>query len=579
MSKYCLHGRNQYTAYKLGLLNTTVQRVWLIPGFYTLNWWNSTDTHCKPEELRKAINYVILTDTLNLRQDAKKSIAGMTGSEYEKKLKKYPPTSLYYLSSYHPFGYDTAWAVALALNKTLNILKSNPTKYKNRLLEDFNYNDTEMKDILLREMFALNFEGVSGAVKFDKYGDRSGTLTVLQRVNGTRNFVGIYDGIKEVLEMRGRFFWRDGRIPSDGSKNATIVNLLVVDFSLCMVMVALSAIGIGISVVFFYANHKYRNTPIMKMSSAKLNVFICIGATLMYLSIIFYAIYQGIKYSMPQYVPVMCEVSSNVIILDRLINLINHQSAISIDKKSLSLWKWFLPVGFTLAFGAIFSKTFRIYIIYASVQGKPRRRKLLDKSLFQLVGLLVFIDIIILSLWSGIDPLRSEVQVIDSRISPDDPDTRIDKRMTTCTSPYMIYWMLILGTEKAVFLLFGAVVAYGTRNVSIKELNDSKLITIVVYNFILIAIVTGPLRFALHTMTPTGYFAADAILIWLCITTMLCIIFIPKLQKVNKVNSQDVMKSIGTLPNSIDRSTGNYNRANSASGSVDSIIDKKNRRE
>ena len=146
--------------------------------------------------------------------------------------------------------------------------------------------------------------------------------------------------------------------------------------------------------------------------------------------------------------------------------------------------------------------------------------------------------------------------------------------MTTCTSPYMIYWMLILGTEKAVFLLFGAVVAYGTRNINIKELNDSKLITIVVYNFILIAVVTGPLRFALNTMAPTGYFAADSILIWLCITTMLFIIFIPKLKRVNAVNTQDLMKSSGNLQSSVDRSTGNYNRVNSASGSIDSVIDK-----
>ena len=79
-----------------------------------------------------------------------------------------------------------------------------------------------------------------------------------------------------------------------------------------MVIVAMSAIGIGISGVFFYANYKYRHTPIMKMSSAKLNVFICIGAMLMYSSIVCYAIYQGVKYSSPSYTTAMCEVSYNV---------------------------------------------------------------------------------------------------------------------------------------------------------------------------------------------------------------------------------------------------------------------------
>lgn len=105
----------------------------------------------------------------------------------------------------------------------------------------------------------------------------------------------------------------DNRVPSDGSKNTTVVIPLNVSFPLCMVMVAMSAIGIGISGVFFHANHKYRNSAIMKMSSAKLNVFICIGAILMYLSIVFYSIYQGIKYSNPSYITVMCEVSSKII--------------------------------------------------------------------------------------------------------------------------------------------------------------------------------------------------------------------------------------------------------------------------
>lgn len=88
--------------------------------------------------------------------------------------------------------------------------------------------------------------------------------------------------------------------------------------------------------------------------------------------------------------------------------------------------------------------------------------------------------------------------------------------------------MLVLGTKESILLLFGMIVAYGTRNVTYKELNDARLVITIVYNFAVTVVITGPLRFALDAIIPTAYFVIDSCIIWISITVMLSIIFLPK---------------------------------------------------
>lgn len=88
--------------------------------------------------------------------------------------------------------------------------------------------------------------------------------------------------------------------------------------------------------------------------------------------------------------------------------------------------------------------------------------------------------------------------------------------------------MLVLGTKETILLLFGMIVAYGTRNVAYKDLNDARLVITIVYNFAVTVVITGPLRFALDAIIPTVYFVIDSCIIWISVTVMLSIIFIPK---------------------------------------------------
>lgn len=53
-------------------------------------------------------------------------------------------------------GYDAMWALALALNRTEAILKTNGST-----LSDFHYNNTVIRSILFNEMTNTDFIGIS----------------------------------------------------------------------------------------------------------------------------------------------------------------------------------------------------------------------------------------------------------------------------------------------------------------------------------------------------------------------------------------------------------------------------------
>lgn len=58
------------------------------------------------------------------------------------------------LSKYSPWAYDAAWALAVALNKSMLYLGSNE-------LENFSYNRSDIYDAIKRGMGEVFFQGVS----------------------------------------------------------------------------------------------------------------------------------------------------------------------------------------------------------------------------------------------------------------------------------------------------------------------------------------------------------------------------------------------------------------------------------
>lgn len=115
----------------------------------------------------------------------------------------------------------------------------------------------------------------------------------------------------------------------------------------------------------------------IKMSSPHLNNLIIIGCILTYLSVIFLGLDSGLS-SVAAF-PYICATRA-----------------------------WLLMAGFSLAFGAMFSKTWRVHSIFTDV--KLNKKVIKDYQLFMVVGVLLAIDVVIMTTWQFADPFYRDVK-------------------------------------------------------------------------------------------------------------------------------------------------------------------------
>ena len=71
---------------------------------------------------------------------------------YTAELKHYP----YSANGYAPLGYDAAWVLALALNKTMTHLNKN-----NKSVDNFSYEDAEFAQLLSRTLLNISTYGIT----------------------------------------------------------------------------------------------------------------------------------------------------------------------------------------------------------------------------------------------------------------------------------------------------------------------------------------------------------------------------------------------------------------------------------
>ncbi|XP_072047137.1 gamma-aminobutyric acid type B receptor subunit 1-like [Amphiura filiformis] len=162
--------------------------VWMLVGWYNNKWWEVDfgPLECTKEELTEAVgrsNYFGIRSQ-GLSSTDEIAIGGVTASGFDEyvryQLDNNPKYSRLTFTSEHPFGYDTVWAIALALNESIDILKSTTfLDGRMRRLEDYTYDDKEMMMVLYKSLSEVLFLGVTGPVSFEK-GDRVGITIIRQ---------------------------------------------------------------------------------------------------------------------------------------------------------------------------------------------------------------------------------------------------------------------------------------------------------------------------------------------------------------------------------------------------------------
>lgn len=261
------------------------------------------------------------------------------------------------------------------------------------------------------------------------------------------------------------------------------------------------------------------------MSSPHLNNLIIVGCMLTYLSVIFLGLDSGL--SSVEAFPYICTTRA-----------------------------WLLMAGFSLAFGAMFSKTWRVHSIFTDV--KLNKKVIKDYQLFMVVGVLLAIDLAIMLTWQIADPFYRDTKQMEPYVSydcgytskisiriinliilviffqshPALEDVLIVQENEYCQSKRITIFFGIIYAYKGLLLVFGAFLAWETRNVSIPALNDSKHIGLSVYNVTMMCIMGGSIALIISDRKDAVFILISVFIIF-CTTTTLCLVFVPKVIKYN----------------------------------------------
>ncbi|GLV46426.1 metabotropic GABA-B receptor subtype 3 [Carabus blaptoides fortunei] len=212
-----------------------------------------------------------------------------------------------------------------------------------------------------------------------------------------------------------------------------------------------------------------------------------------------------------------------------------------------SLRVYLLSAGFSLAFGSMFTKTYRVHRIFIrSRSGVVKNKLLQDTQLISLIFILLLIDVLIVTLWVMIDPMQRHLRNLNLEISATDRSVVYQPQVEVCRSQNTNGWLGALYVYKGLLLIVGVYMAWETRNVKIAALNDSQYIGMSVYS---VVITSGIMVVLANLMSDraTLAFVTISTFILLSTTSTLCLLFLPKLHAILKRadNCDPVIQSMG----------------------------------
>ncbi|XP_065899532.1 gamma-aminobutyric acid type B receptor subunit 2-like [Dysidea avara] len=490
---------NMYQEYAIRLMCEALENnmahpeyAWMFFNWYNDNWW--TDVSCTKNDpaTETAIENILLTSLLfdhfpRIDEEYKDelNVGNISWNHYVSYYNEAADDSEVDISSQledSAFMFDAAWAVALALNNT------------NADLVNFTYDSEDSANIsqtIYQRMLNLEFFGLTGNVSFNDDGDRPGRVRVLQyrQVNNilTKVPIGRVENGLLIIENDSTIF------PGGAAEDEEYSRIYV---SLFVIYTVLSIFGVIFAVICLVFNLWFRKQRLVKLSSPYVNVMIIAGAVIFYITVILFGVDENVASS----------------------PTIDHLCQTRI---------WLVAIGFSLLYGTIFAKTWRIYYIFN--YSTPRSKlSMKDIYLFAIVGVLVLIDIVILIPPTAVSSaiLRREQEEVEGEDAGDLP-----KIIGVCRSENSLPWLVVVFAYKGLVLLAGLFLAFETRKIKIKSLNESRFVAMSVYGVVVASITLTPIGFFLEEF-PNVQYGILGIMMLLIMTLILGLVFVSKMYRV-----------------------------------------------
>uniref|UniRef100_A0A8K9XQB6 Gamma-aminobutyric acid (GABA) B receptor, 1b n=1 Tax=Oncorhynchus mykiss TaxID=8022 RepID=A0A8K9XQB6_ONCMY len=216
---------------------------------------------------------------------------------------------------------------------------------------------------------------------------------------------------------------------------------------------------------------------------------------------------------------------------------------------------WLLGLGFSLAYGSMFTKIWWVHTVFTKKDDKKEKRKHLEPwKLYATVGVLLVIDVLSLMIWQIVDPLHITVE---GREAPKgDLDVLIQPLLEHCSSDKMNTWLGVVYGYKGLLLLLGIFLAYETKSISTEKINDHRAVGMAIYNVSVLCMITAPVTMILSSQQDASFaFASLAIVFSVYIT--LVVLFVPKMRRLItrgewQSDTQETVKTQGSSTNNND---------------------------
>uniref|UniRef100_A0A8C1W8T5 Gamma-aminobutyric acid (GABA) B receptor, 1b n=1 Tax=Cyprinus carpio TaxID=7962 RepID=A0A8C1W8T5_CYPCA len=485
--------------------------VWFLIGWYADNWFKIKDPsiNCTVEQMTEAVEGHVTTEIVMLNPETVRGASNLTSQEFLAQLMsklggKNPEETGGFQEA--PLAYDAVWALALALNKTVG-----PLKAKGRRLEDFNYNNKDITAEIYRALNTSSFEGVSGHVVFDAQGSRMAWTLIEQLQGGSYKKIGYFDMTKGNLSWYGNDRWIGSGPPAD--QTVVIQKFRYLSQKLFVSVSVFAGLGILMGIVCLTFNIYNSNVRYIQNSQPYLNNMTAVGC-MMALAAVFPLGIDGLHVRNSQF-PVVCQF--------RL---------------------WLLGLGFSLAYGSMFTKIWWVHTVFTKKDEKKDKRKHLEPwKLYATVGVLLVIDILSLMIWQIVDPLHITVEVRH----------RSSLKNLCCNTAGLL-------------LLLGIFLAYETKSVSTEKINDHRAVGMAIYNVSVLCMITAPVTMILSSKQDASFaFASLAIIFSVYIT--LVVLFVPKMRRLItrgewQSDQQETMKTGSSTNNNDEEKSRQLEREN-----------------
>ena len=379
--------------------------------------------------------------------------------------------------------YDQVWALALALNKSLPVLRN-----KDLSIDNYTIGQSEITHMIEEQMANLSFKGAGGLVEFNQYRSVSTPVQIIWFIGETEHNVGIYNPLN-VTNFHTSINASD--LPKDRLDNVYVLIPLPVAIVLYVAAAAV-VIFTTIQLVLFMYLH-YNNSKVVRATSPYLSLVMFVGSYLFCLAAIF-SITEG-----------SFLLSPSVFSATTCLMLLSAMNA------------------FSLTLTTLFIKLLRVYHIFKSSNHLKSNlgKKFKNYSLFFFILLLALTPNIVFLLSLSFE--RPTMSIIK------DPHfINVVHIRLTGTGPYVA--VACMFAYLAMFLLLILFLTIRTRKIEYDNFKDTKKINIfIAFVFIITALGSASVTvLILREKEPEGYVVLTVSLLILPIACQL-VLFLPKI--------------------------------------------------